>query len=222
MSLPLSVHKTGDGSTTLYHEALNETYHSVHGAVTESRHVFIRNGIEYACEKFDNAVLNILEVGFGTGLNAALTFSFSAERQRQISYFTIEKFPLSPHIYSQLEFPGVDFPSLIRLHELPWNQLLRMNPGFEFEKREGDVLEEKFPLAHFHVIYFDAFAPAKQPELWTTGLFEKLFASLTADGILVTYCAKGQFKRDLKQSGFLVESLPGPPGKREMVRAVRI
>lgn len=222
MSLPLSIQKTGDGSTTLYHETLNETYHSVHGAVTESKHVFMRNGIEYACGKFDDSVLNILEVGFGTGLNAALTCSFSTERQKKISYFTIEKFPLSAQIYSQLEFPGVDFSSLIRLHELPWNQVLKLNSGFEFEKRKGDVLKEKFSEDHFHVIYFDAFAPGKQPELWTAELFKKLFASLTTSGILVTYCAKGQFKRDLKQAGFQVESLPGPPGKREMVRAVRI
>lgn len=222
MSFHLSIRKTGDGSTTLYHEILNETYHSVHGAVTESQHVFIRNGIEYACGKFRDQVLNILEVGFGTGLNAALTCSFSVSQKIPVSYFTIEKFPLPPQIHKQLEFPGLDLSVLQNLHALPWNEVIKLYPCFDFEKREADVLEQNFPEAHFHVIYFDAFAPGKQPELWTPELFKKLFTSLTPGGVLVTYCAKGQFKRDLKQAGFLVESLPGPPGKREMVRAVRI
>jgi tRNA U34 5-methylaminomethyl-2-thiouridine-forming methyltransferase MnmC len=221
MSIRLSIRKTGDGSTTLFNEALNETYHSVHGALTESRHVFISNGLQYATGIFDVPVLNILEVGFGTGLNAALTLEFSANTRRRISYFTLEKFPLSQEIRSQLEFPGVDPPALQSLHDLPWDNEVKVNPDFSFHKKESDVLQEQFPENYFHVIYFDAFAPGKQPELWTPELFQKLYSALTQGGVLVTYCAKGQFKRDLKQAGFMVESLPGPPGKREMVRALR-
>ena len=222
MSIRLSIRKTGDGSTTLYHEALNETYHSVHGALTESRHVFISNGLQYATGIFAVPLLNILEVGFGTGLNAALTLECSVNSRRRISYFTLEKFPLSQEIRSQLEFPGVDTLALQSLHDLPWGNEIKVNPDFSFHKKEADVLQEQFPENYFHVIYFDAFAPGKQPELWTSELFQKLYSALTPGGVLVTYCAKGQFKRDLKQAGFMVESLPGPPGKREMVRAIRI
>jgi len=221
MSIRLSIRKTGDGSTTLFHEALNETYHSVHGALTESRHVFISNGLQYATGIFTVPALNILEVGFGTGLNAALTLEFSVNSRRRINYFTLEKFPLSQEIRSRLEFPGVDTGALQSLHDLPWDNEVKISPDFSFHKKEADVLQEQFTENYFHVIYFDAFAPGKQPELWTPELFQKLYSALTQGGVLVTYCAKGQFKRDLKQAGFMVESLPGPPGKREMVRAIR-
>ncbi|MFZ9980389.1 MAG: tRNA (5-methylaminomethyl-2-thiouridine)(34)-methyltransferase MnmD, partial [Cyclobacteriaceae bacterium] len=204
MSIWLSIRKTGDGSTTLYHEALNETYHSVHGAVTESQHVFISKGLEYATGIFAVPALNILEVGFGTGLNAALTLEFSVKNHWCINYFTLEKFPLSQEIRSQLEFPGVDPVSLQSLHDLPWDKEIKVNPDFSFHKKEADVLQEQFPENYFHIIFFDAFAPGKQPELWTPELFQKLHNALTQGGILVTYCARGQFKRDLKQAGFTI------------------
>jgi tRNA U34 5-methylaminomethyl-2-thiouridine-forming methyltransferase MnmC len=221
MSASLSVRKTADGSTTLYHDALNETYHSVHGALTESLHVFIEHGARYASRIFPGAPLIILEIGFGTGLNAFLAFQESARFSMGISFYSIEKFPLTREVWSALEFPGIPSTLIERMHVAPWDTNVSFDQSFTLFKREGDALTIDLPAAHFHVIFFDAFAPGKQPELWTPTLLAKMFDCLVPGGALVTYCAKGQFKRDLKAVGFDVEALPGPPGKREMVRAIR-
>lgn len=217
----LIIRQTADGSTTLFHEGLNETYHSIHGALTESRHVFIEKGVRFAAEKFPKTILEILEIGFGTGLNACLTLEFSKSTSDKIMYTSIEKFPLNESVWRILQFPGIELNDLIGIHQAPWNIVVNFHPNFDLLKVEGDAVEERFPAAKFHVIYFDAFAPGKQPELWTPEIFSGLYDALLPGGFLVTYCAKGQFKRDLRSSGFTVESLPGPPGKREMVRAIR-
>lgn len=221
MNANLIIRQTADGSTTLFHEGLNETYHSIHGALTESRHVFIEKGVRFAAEKFTETTLEILEIGFGTGLNACLTLEFSKNTSTKIRYTSIEKFPLNESVWRALQFPGVDSDDLIKIHQAPWNLSVKFEPDFELLKIEGDALERHFSAGKFHVIYFDAFAPGKQPELWMPEIFSGLYETLHVGGFLVTYCAQGQFKRDLRSAGFTVESLPGPPGKREMVRATR-
>ena len=221
MSGNLIIRKTADGSTTLLHEGLNETYHSVHGALTESLHVFIEKGARFAAEKFSGSTLEILEIGFGTGLNACLTRAFATAFPVAIRYCSIEKYPLPEEIWRALEFPDIDPIKLSELHQAPWNVPVKFDSDFELLKMEGDVTQQDFASRKFNVIYFDAFAPNKQPELWTPAIFSAMYEALKDEGLLVTYCAKGQFKRDLRSVGFIVESLPGPPGKREMVRAFR-
>jgi len=222
MSEHLSIRKTGDGSTTVYHQLLNETYHSVHGALTESRHVFIKHGVEFIKERTKNKSLHILEVGFGTGLNTALTLEYSHSHQTRIQFHSIEKYPLPESIWMELNFPGLDQSFLESVHQVPWGKPSQISSVFSLIKEERDILEMNFSPEHYDVIFFDAFAPGKQPELWDPSLFKKLYQSLVVGGVLVTYCAKGQFKRDLKAAGFIVESLSGPPGKREMVRGMRL
>lgn len=217
----LTIRKTGDGSSTLFHQGLNETYHSIHGALTESRHVFIDHGACLAADQFPEKAIEILEIGFGTGLNACLTFELSSRLSFGIRYCTIEKYPLPEKIWSALEFPEIDLESFRKIHHAPWNEKTLLSPEFELLKKEADILNHEFSDQKYHVIYFDAFAPDKQPDLWSADVLTKMYRALTNGGILVTYCAKGQFKRNLKAAGFSVESLPGPPGKREMVRAIR-
>jgi len=213
----VSIKSTGDGSHTLFNAKLNEHYHSVHGAKTESIHVFIKNGLELVHS--ENKPLRILEIGFGTGLNAFLTARFAHENQRHIEYISLETFPLGPEITSGLAESYTANADELRLfnqiHECPWDEISKIHPYFELYKKEKRIqdfnTEEKFNL-----IYFDAFAPDKQPEMWEPEIFAACFDWLETEGILVTYCAKGQFKRNLKAAGFAVEARPGPPGKREM------
>lgn len=219
--MELTILRTADGSTTLLNNALKETYHSVHGAFTESKHVFINNGIGYIKSIFPLKKIRILEIGFGTGLNACLTYTEAIHHQQGIQYHAIEKYPLPETIWSLLDFPELPAEILRTIHRVKWNSPVLLESNFEILKQEGDVITQEFSPDQFHLIFFDAFAPGKQPEMWTANLLAKMFDLLTHGGALVTYCAKGQFKRDLKTIGFEVQVLPGPPGKREMVRAIR-
>jgi tRNA U34 5-methylaminomethyl-2-thiouridine-forming methyltransferase MnmC len=211
---------TADGSHTLYLPEMDETYHSIHGAVTESMHVFIRNGLN-ACEK--NPV-NILEIGFGTGLNAWLTAIEAEKSNRETFYTAYELFPLSEEIGS-LNYPkeyGKEHAGLFsRLHQSDWGKSVQLTSFFSLKKIKEDITQTSVD-SGFDLIYFDAFAPTKQPEMWTEDIFRKMFNSLSANGILVTYCAKGDVRRTLQKVGFAVEKLPGPPlGKREMLRGLK-
>lgn len=211
---------TADGTVTLYLPDVDETYHSVHGALTESLHVYIGAGLEALKGK---AEIRVLEIGFGTGLNALLSLQFSQKNNQRISYFTIEKFPLPEQLYAQLEY-GLHCNAVSEfefLHTAEWDKSLTINPFFTLTKIKGSAEEMALDTDSFDLIFYDAFAPRVQPELWTTERFECMFALLRCGGILVTYCAKGEVKRNLKSAGFRVESLPGPPGKREMTRAVK-
>ena len=214
---------TGDGSHTLYVPALNENYHSYHGAYAEAVHVFIRMGLEAAQGTFNP--IHVLEVGFGTGLNATLAYGFATEHAHTVHYTGVEKYPLPATITSQLnyrEFWKEELEqSFQKMHREAWGETIIFNPYFQFKKIAGAVQEQVLEADHYHVIFFDAFAPEKQPDMWTVELFTQLYHSLQPGGMLVTYCAKGQFKRDLKAAGFEVQNLPGPPGKREMVRGVK-
>ncbi len=215
---------TGDGSHTLFVPQLNENYHSYHGAYAEAIHVFIKMGLTAAQEKF--TPIKVLEIGFGTGLNATLSYQFSQTNHHPVHYSGIELHPLPLELISQLNYKEFwkdeDLDTIFdQLHSFNWNEVHQLSPDFQFQKIAGSILEYKLQPNEYEVIFFDAFAPEKQPEMWTVKLFSKLYDSLRTGGMLVTYCAKGQFKRDLKAAGFMVETLPGPPGKREMVRGIK-
>jgi len=215
--------QTGDGSSSLLNIALNETYHSTHGAIQESNHVFIKNGLHFFIEKNQPASVSVFEVGFGTGLNALLTLLFSAENNIQVDYTSIEAFPIDSKIASQLNYSSLlpanqtgDYFKL--LHEIGWGKKIKVTNSFSLQKIRTTIQDFNFQGNQFDVIFFDAFAPAKQPEMWELTILEKVIRGLKQNGIFITYCAQGQLKRNLKSLGLSVESLPGPPGKREMVR----
>ncbi|MBX0291578.1 tRNA (5-methylaminomethyl-2-thiouridine)(34)-methyltransferase MnmD [Hymenobacter sp. HSC-4F20] len=224
MSTPhVEVRATADGSSTLYVPALNEHYHSTHGALQEARHVYLAAGLEPALTG-ENPVVWVLEVGFGTGLNALLTLERSLTAGQKIFYDTIEKFPLPWEVVSQMHPEGhLASPELLdyqhQLHAAAWNRPVPLTPTFELLKRAGELQTTALPHNTYQVIYFDAFAPEKQPDMWTDEVFAQLYHAAAPGGVLVSYCAKGSFKRSLKAAGWLVEKIPGPPGKREMTRA---
>lgn len=215
---------TGDGSHSLLNTALNETYHSVHGARRESVHVFLKNGLEYFLEKNSTETIQIFEVGFGTGLNALLTAAFAEGQKQKAFYTSIEAFPLPTEIVSQLNYAESDYEKNIfqKLHAVSWDEEVSINPFFTVQKIKTTLQEIQLHDNTFNVIFYDAFAPNKQPELWEIPMLGKVCRALKSGGVFATYCAKGQLKRDLKSLGLLVETLPGPPGKKEMVRALKI
>lgn len=217
----VEIQATEDGSQTLFVPSLDEHYHSVKGALTESLHIFIRMGLQESRA----AEPRVLEVGFGTGLNALLTLQETL-LGKVVHYTTLERFPLPLEVVEKLDYPALvsaeAASSFLALHRAPWNQWVQIVPGFHLRKMETDFttlqLKEKYD-----VIYFDAFAPEKQPEMWSQEIFQRMYDCLDTDGILVTYCAKGEVRRMLQRAGFIVERLPGPPqGKREILRARKI
>ena len=217
---------TSDGSHTLFNTELNETYHSVHGAIQESLHVFIKNGLQFFESSIQPAEIKILEIGFGTGLNALLTLQYALETGIKIHYTSLEAYPLGKDIPGQLNYPALlnteKFTALFQnLHETSWDKESIIINNFTLVKLLIRLQEADLGLARFDLVYYDAFAPSKQPEMWELSILRKVEQSMKPGAILVTYCAKGQVKRDLKSLGLLVETLPGPPGKKEMVRAVK-
>ncbi len=214
---------TQDGSHSLFNPELNETYHSVHGAIQESVHVFIKNGLNFLLERSNPDEINILEMGFGTGLNALLTLQKSLESKNKIQYTTLETFPLHKEIWSNLNYTNsLSLKSYFEfLHESKWEEWISASENFNLLKLNTKLETVFLEKTQYDLIYYDAFAPNKQPELWTFEVLKKVTESLKPSGIFVTYCAKGQLKRDLKDLGLMVETLPGPPGKKEMVRAIR-
>ncbi len=207
---------TNDGSHSIFNPEINEHYHSKHGAIVEAEHVFIRNGFS-ACKK---TKINILEVGFGTGLNALLTYQKAQQKSIKVNYHTIERYPLIKKSYSQLNFTnliGLEEEDLLNLHNCTWQEKHKISPYFCLKKNHTS-LERYNTSIKFDIIYFDAFSPEKQPELWNHIIFEKMYRLLKDDGFLVTYCAKGAVKRTMKNVGFEIIVLDGPPGKRQMTR----
>lgn len=212
---------TADGSHSLYIKELDEHYHSIHGAIQESKHVFIEAGLKYLSSR---SSLHILEVGFGTGLNAFLTAIEPSTAKLPIHYTSIEPYPLEPATFELLNYPELIAPDkkeLFKLiHESKWEEDIPLLEHFVLHKRKAKLAELEFS-KKFDLIYFDAFAPRVQPELWTEEIFSKLFLCMSTNACLLTYCAKGEVKRTMKKAGFVVEALPGPPRKREMVRAIK-
>ncbi len=217
---------TQDGSHSITASRFGVSYHSKYGAITESRHVFIQAGL-YPLLLNSPTKISILEMGFGTGLNALLTYHETANRQVEVYYEAIEGFPISI-----LASQNLNYPQLIekrdaelnavfaQMHQILWEQETTLAPHFILKKRLGNLEELQFE-PRFDLIYFDAFAPSAQPELWTAPVMQKMYDALKPGGVLVTYCAKGEFKRTLKSVGFVVERMPGPPGKREMTKAIK-
>lgn len=214
---------TTDGSHTLFSEQHGVTYHSRYGAVTESAHVFINAGLRY--KAVVQREISVLEIGLGTGLNAMMTWLEAEKRGLVVDYTGVELYPPHLDVIKNLNYPqllGVperagDF---CKLHTMRWGRKQTFSDVFVFTKLKVSIDSFLSPDA-FDLIYFDAFAPQAQPELWTVEVFQNMHKSLRPDGVLVTYCAQGEFKRSLKKAGFTVERLQGPPGKREMTRATR-
>jgi tRNA U34 5-methylaminomethyl-2-thiouridine-forming methyltransferase MnmC len=219
----LQIITTHDGSHSLLNPELNETYHSVHGARQESLHVFIKHGIQYVTEKQYKNPVKILEIGFGTGLNALLTAAYAIQNNLKVEYTTLEAFPVNESIWQQLNYPQGEAESKIfyNLHHAAWNEWTEPVPSFMLKKINTTLQLASLGHDYFDVVYFDAFAPNKQPEMWTLPMLQKTVESLVSNGVFVTYCAKGQLKRDLVSASSSVETLQGPPGKREMIRATK-
>jgi tRNA U34 5-methylaminomethyl-2-thiouridine-forming methyltransferase MnmC len=215
---------TKDQSATLFVPELDEHYHSVHGALQESRHVFIEAGLKQFPGQAD---LHILEIGFGTGLNALLSYAENISRKQNITYWGLEKYPLQREEWQSLNYLeqiGADetLNSIFeQMHQCLWEEEQKLGESFKLKKVKVDFLEASLPDNTFDLIYFDAFAPSAQPELWEHGLFRKIYNSMKPKAMLVTYCVKGSARRAMQAAGFAVEKIPGPPGKREMARAIK-
>lgn len=258
----MKLERTADGSYTLYVPELDEHYHSIKGALTESQHIFIEMGLKHS----PVSEPRILEIGLGTGLNAFLTLISAEETQRKVHYTGIERYPLTEETLRQLDYPRIigkqHEEDYYAIHRAPWETETHLSPWFTLYKVEGDFTRifsptdachsacdptchpscdpSCDPVCHsachsachseqseesdsrYDIIYFDAFAPEKQPEMWEQSLFNTLYNILNDGGILTTYCAKGIIRRMLQTAGFTVERLPGPPGgKREILRATK-
>lgn len=223
----IKVIETRDGSSSLLIPEMNETYHSTHGAITESEYVFLKMGLDHIREiQPDNKEINILEIGFGTGLNAWLTAWAVENIDVKINFTSIEKFPLEQALVDQLNYKDQKQSERAKeifndVHCASWEQPVEISDQFNLTKVKTDLFEFSPQTESFDLIYFDAFAPSKQPEMWSQEVLKKMFDILKTDGVFVTYCAQGQFKRDLKAVGFDTEELDGPPGKKEMTRGTK-
>jgi tRNA U34 5-methylaminomethyl-2-thiouridine-forming methyltransferase MnmC len=214
---------TQDGSYTLYSKDHGVTYHSKYGAIQESNHVFVDSGLLPVLKKQDK--ISILELGFGTGLNVLLTWKNIVDKEKvHVDYHSFDVFPLPEVLLKACVYEDrLKIPATISKNILisAWDKLIEVDSHFTLTKHNKDIIEETLPDNYFDIVYFDAFSPESQPELWSISLFEKIYESMTNEAVLVTYCAKGEVKRILKKIGFTLESLPGPPGKREMTRATK-
>jgi len=245
LTSPFQVIRTEDGSPTLFSEELHQGYHSVFGAVTEAHHIFIEAGFRFAVNHLHNPLnnnqpapvsslpgsnseklfeLKVLEAGFGTGLNALLTFREASLSEIRVQYDAIEAFPLPQKVWQQLAYPAeseaVSRNNTFRtIHEAPWDRDSAISDFFFLHKIHKKLEVFEPGTAQYHLVYFDAFSPEVQPELWHPDIFSKLARSMKDGAVLVTYSAKGTVKQALRQAGLRVERLAGPPGKRHMIRA---
>lgn len=211
--------ETEDGSHTLYVPVIDETYHSIHGAVNESKHVFIEAGLSL----IEKQEIKVLEIGFGTGLNALLVAIYAQNSGKRISYTSIEKYPIEELVWEQLNYGEVLSSTKLfnTLHRVAWGSKAVITPNFSLKKLQADL--KSLSLSdQYDCIFFDAFSPEKQAELWTEDIFRYIYTHTADNGVLTTYCAKGAVRRVLQAVGFKVERIPGPVGKREMLRARKI
>ena len=213
---------TSDGSTTIHLPDWNEQYHSKHGAIQEAYHVFIKSGLD----QLETDEISILEIGFGTGLNAFITFLESQNRNLKIDYVGVEAYPVSADEVEKLNYIAELKADLFadafqKMHDAAWEEKHQILEGFHLTKRK-QFFEDIEDQNAYDLIYFDAFGARNQPELWTEPIFQKMYEALKVDGILTTYAAKGSVRRAMLAVGFEVERLPGPPGKREMLRAKKV
>ncbi|HEX8659637.1 MAG TPA: tRNA (5-methylaminomethyl-2-thiouridine)(34)-methyltransferase MnmD [Hymenobacter sp.] len=226
----VEVRRTADGSATLYVPALDELYHSHHGARQESEHVFIKAGLLPLLQaRWGGAQarpLHLLEVGLGTGLNALLTLTRVQTAGVAVVYDALETVPLPAAVVAELAGEwAVEFPESVKLlqelHAAPWAETYPLASHFFLTKLPEPLQAAHLPANYYNLIYFDAFAPDKQPELWTEAIFQQLYEAAAPGAVLVSYCAQGQFRRNLRAAGWLTEKRPGPPGKREMTWACK-
>jgi tRNA U34 5-methylaminomethyl-2-thiouridine-forming methyltransferase MnmC len=216
---------TKDGSHTLSIPEMNVTFHSHHGAIQESMHVFIEAGLKYFIETMAVPGMHIFEMGLGTGLNALLTLIEAEKRQQVVHYTAVELHPLQENEIASLNYceqlKRTDIEPLFQLlHQCEWGKDISISPFFTLNKIQVNLIDFS-TYQPFNLVYYDAFAPAAQPGLWTKEVFEKLFSTLSPGGILVTYCSKSVVRKAMQAAGFVVTKIPGPHGKREMVRANR-
>ena len=212
---------TSDGSSTIHLPEWDEQYHSKHGAIQEAKHVFIKSGLSL----FTDKKISILEIGFGTGLNSFITFLEAPKFNLEIDYVGVEAYPVASEEIEKLnyvsELNAIDFKSTFeKMHKQQWEIKNELTTTFSLTKRK-QFFNEINDCNTFNLIYFDAFGARVQPELWTEAIFKTMFKALKTGGILVTYSAKGSVRRAMQSVGFIVERLPGPPGKREMLRALK-
>ncbi|NBC56703.1 MAG: tRNA (5-methylaminomethyl-2-thiouridine)(34)-methyltransferase MnmD [Bacteroidetes bacterium] len=214
---------TADGSKTIHFPEWNESYHSKHGAIQEAQHVYIKSGLDFRQKLDDTSSLKVLEFGFGTGLNAYLSAIYAEANQVYLTYHSIEKYPLN-----QKEIDSVNYVEILKtnnsefdsLHSIEWEKSIKINDYLKLKKIQADF--KNFEGQNkYDVIFFDAFGPRVQPELWDKSLLQKCFSLLASNGVWVTYSCKGSVRRDLQDIGFQVEKIDGPPGKREMLRALK-
>ena len=214
-----------DGSHTIELIGQNEQYHSTHGAVQESNHVYIKHGLERIAESRKH--INILEVGMGTGLNVLLTFQYAMKHQLDIHYTAVEAYPLEETIYQQLNYSHIidnddSLASIFnRIHDSQWNEEISLNNTFRFIKIDQKIQQTLLTDNYFNLVYHDAFNPDLEPDLWKEELFHKIYRAMTPESVLTTYSTKGIIKRALKACGFMIQKKPGPPGKREILNAVK-
>lgn len=211
----VTIKTTDDGSSTLFVPELDEHYHSIFGAINESNHVFIETGFK----QVNKAVIKVFEVGFGTGLNAYLTYL--QKGKRRVRYYAVEKYPLELSLAQEIKLgdSSEDRSTFLKLHEVDWGEWQEIESRFQLKKVKSDLRYLTFDEGDYDVVYFDAFAPDKHPDLWTLDIFKRLYEILSPGGVLVTYCAKGVVRRMMQEVGFNVHRLPGPPPKKEMLQA---
>ncbi|MDR0864206.1 MAG: tRNA (5-methylaminomethyl-2-thiouridine)(34)-methyltransferase MnmD [Candidatus Symbiothrix sp.] len=205
---------TADGSHTLFLPEMDEHYHSVNGAIQESQHVYIEAGFNQ-CQK---EVIRMLEMGFGTGLNALLTALEAEKRKVKVVYTSLEKYPLPAEITEKLNYSNLNNNLFHQIHAAEWEKPVSITSSFALHKINTGFTDYDYSSGRYDVVYYDAFAPDKQPDVWSQELLDAIHASMNPGGILTTYCAKGNIRRMMQQAGFTVERIPGPPGKREMLQ----
>lgn len=218
------IRTTGDGSVTIHIPEWNEHYHSVKGAIAEAQHVFIQSGLHHWLSQHEANSLTIMEIGFGTGLNAYLTYLETSAKLLTIEYVGIDAYPVLTEEVAQLNYPSLlnqDSEDFLQLHKVAWETPQTISDKFTLTKRKqlfADIVDANV----FDIIYFDAFGARVQPELWGEAIFKSMYIALKTGGVLVTYAAKGSARRAMQAVGFVVERLPGPPGKREMLRGSKM
>lgn len=217
---------TADGSSSVKLQEWNEQYHSKYGAIQEANHVYLQSGLVYFLDNFEvrNELL-ILEIGFGTGLNALLTALYAENKDLLINYVGLEAYPVDKEIWEKLNYPDLIKENRAQkvfenIHQTSWNERIEISSNFHLQKKK-QRFEDFKEVDRYDLIYFDAFGPQVQPELWSESIFEAMFKSLRNKGILLTYSVKGSVKRNLRAVGFTIEKIPGPPGKREILRAIK-
>jgi tRNA U34 5-methylaminomethyl-2-thiouridine-forming methyltransferase MnmC len=213
---------TDDGSVSFVDEELNESFHSTHGAVNESEHIFIRSALDFHSKSNE---LSVFEYGWGTGLNSYLAWQWAMKNQVKLKYSTIELYPLEESEFQQLNFheiiPALSYLQIQQLHNLPWEENHHLDDFFTFQKLRGDIQNLKVSPNRYDVIFFDAFSPGKQAALWSEEVFGHCYLGCKKGAVLTSYSVSGKIRRALKAAGFQVEKIPGPKGKREITRAYK-